>query len=475
MGIKKATGRCIVEKFDIYYEIIVAAGNFLSRLIEAYCYCYLIKPYMRNKGRIWTVGAVYAAVMYALEYMPYYIPNFCAYFIGVAAGFAVMTLLDRKSGGLKIYQKIFLSCSFFLTRWLALAMRWTTYEFINELLVKLVDADKNMTVYDDFAIFVCNSLIDVPLDFIFVFSAVWIIRKAYACGDEDLTRAEFVMLSIPMISFALNYNVKKFYEGMYLADAMDKDIFMLYRGHNFEFFVYYAFMLAAIPAIIMMYRKIKQAQEKELENERYAGQLESIKRHISEVEALYGDIRSLKHDMGNHIMTLECLYDKKDYEEAQLYLGKLKESFDRAAAEIKSGNPVTDVILMQGLKHAREINAEFLCDFHYSDEIDVFDLSIILNNALDNALSAAAECNQPYVKIASYRRGNSYMIEVKNSFNGSITYDETTGLPKTTKADKRHHGFGLESIRKTAQKYYGDIDISAEDGEFTLCVLLMTQ
>ena len=67
------------------------------------------------------------------------------------------------------------------------------------------------------------------------------------------------------------------------------------------------------------------------------------------------------------------------------------------------------------------------------------------------------------------------MIEVKNSFNGSITYDETTGLPQTTKADKRHHGFGLESIRKTAQKYYGDIDISAEDGEFTLCVLLMTQ
>ena len=40
-----------MEKLDIYYEIIVAAGNFLLRMVEAYCYCCLIKPYMRNNGR----------------------------------------------------------------------------------------------------------------------------------------------------------------------------------------------------------------------------------------------------------------------------------------------------------------------------------------------------------------------------------------------------------------------------------------
>ena len=460
-------------ELDLYYEMVLKIDFILKDLIVAFCYCYFVKPYINNKKHLWLVGAAYTLTMAALRYMPYYISNFAAYLFGVAVGFVVMALLDLKSGKVRLLQKIFLSCAFFSVRWLALAVPVNGWEFMDSFLVKAIVKEGVMTKYDSFLIFVCESVLDLPIDFAFIFFAVWIIRRAYACGDEDLTAAEFVMLSIPMASMALSYNVKKFYERRYIEDSVNKDVFDLYAGHNFEFFIYYAFMFAAIPAIIMMHRQIKNAQERELANERNAEQMGNMKRHISEVEGIYGDIRAMKHDIGNHIMTLECLCERNEYDEAQSYLERLKHSFYSSFAEIKSGNPVTDVILTQGLKQAKENGIEFMCNFHYPDNIDVFDLSIILNNALENAIEAASGCASPYIKISSRRRANAYMIEIKNSFEGSISYNESTGLPDTIKADRRRHGYGLESIRRTAQKYFGDIDISTEGGEFTLCVMLM--
>ena len=38
-----------------------------------------------------------------------------------------------------------------------------------------------------------------------------------------------------------------------------------------------------------------------------------MKKHIGEVEKLYQDIRSLRHDMGNHIQMLEDVYKRQAF------------------------------------------------------------------------------------------------------------------------------------------------------------------
>ena len=67
------------------------------------------------------------------------------------------------------------------------------------------------------------------------------------------------------------------------------------------------------------------------------------------------------------------------------------------------------------------------------------------------------------------------MLEVKNCISKGVEIDKETGLPETTKKDKRSHGFGLANIRKVAQKYYGDIDINQDENSFTLTVMLMIE
>ncbi len=208
-----------------------------------------------------------------------------------------------------------------------------------------------------------------------------------------------------------------------------------------------------------------------------AAQAGNIRKHIKQVESLYNDIRSTRHDMANHILVLERLYAGNKTEEAAAYSAKLKDNLNRTAGGIKSGNPVTDVILQEIKEEAGKAGISFNSEFYYPEGagIDAFDISIILNNALQNALENTNKDSTGSISVISYRRNNAYMIEVKNSFKGNLERDGENGLPITSKKEKECHGYGLPNIRRIAWKYSGDIDIELRDGEFCLCIMLMAE
>lgn len=49
--------------------------------------------------------------------------------------------------------------------------------------------------------------------------------------------------------------------------------------------------------------------------------------------------------------------------------------------------------------------------------------------------------------------------------------DTAGGLPKTTKEDKREHGWGMRSMQLIAEKFGGGISFKAEDGWFFLDII----
>ncbi|MDD3417774.1 MAG: ATP-binding protein [Lachnospiraceae bacterium] len=227
----------------------------------------------------------------------------------------------------------------------------------------------------------------------------------------------------------------------------------------------------------MVYQRIKENQREERESVVLAEQIENIKNHIGEVEKLYGDIRGLKHDMGNHISVLENLFMKNEKDEVEKYLSDLKMKWGESDTSIKNGNSVTDVILIQKQKEAEESGIAFNCEFHYPSgtKVEAFDVSVILNNAIENALHGTEGCSNPYVSVISYRKKNAFMIEISNNIQKPIDVNEETGLPESTKSDSQNHGFGLTNIRKVARKYYGDIDIEQKDNVFLLSIMLMIE
>ena len=150
------------------------------------------------------------------------------------------------------------------------------------------------------------------------------------------------------------------------------------------------------------------------------------------------------------------------------------------AGSICGLNPYSSAIAVfqdKTQKEAEEKGIDFRCKFMYPTDtgINAFDVSVILNNAITNAFEGVNGCKNPYVSVSAYRKKNAYMLELTNCVCKSVEIDDETGVPETTKKDKGSHGFGLANIRKVAQKYYGDIDISQDENSFTLTVMLMAE
>lgn len=83
----------------------------------------------------------------------------------------------------------------------------------------------------------------------------------------------------------------------------------------------------------------------------------------------------------------------------------MEETVSRLDFGYQTGNPITDIIIHQKKQEADRAGVKFSVDFSYPKElqIDVYDIGVILNNALENAIEAAAWLNRnKYVSLHSY-------------------------------------------------------------------------
>ena len=285
---------------------------------------------------------------------------------------------------------------------------------------------------------------------------------------------EFLILTIPSLSGVCAYMMIFFYYNVYTR-ALEQEPLSVKIGYEMLILLYAIICYATNLAIIWLFRQWKKEHEEDKRREVFSKQIQDLQSHITETEKLYKDMQNLRHDMGNHLMTLKQLYTKGEYAEAEKYADSLTCEMQKTASVTQSGNPVTDVILSERKKEMDEKEIDFSCDFHYpaDGEINAFDISIILNNGLSNAIeSIERECHcSPHIFLCSYRMKNMFVVEIANSFTGKLVTDDQSGLPITTK-NGEGHGFGLSSIRHTAWKYLGDIEIVQEIYKQERCCVL---
>lgn len=434
--------------------------------MEGYFFYRLAKPFMENKRGVFSIGVIYSLTMLVLYVMSLQIDSFTAYSIGVFTAFLLMCGIDQQN----YEQKAFITVVFFSLRWFTSAIA----EILYDNLYNFVGNTDYMTVHPSmsFALYVGVCLLYLVLEFLFTAISIWCILKKYANKYDKMSKKELLMLSVPSFLGIAGYEIIQNYRNFYIAEIGKNS-----NMYDIMSLLYYATAIITIVVIIVLYQIIKTGQKEKLQNELLATQMESIRQHIEQVENLYQNIRSIKHDMTNHIITLERLYDTNKIEEAKAYSKELKTVLAKATNKINSGNPVTDVILQEMQKEAEKRKICFYTNYHYPIDanINAFDMSVILHNALQNALENTGGVETPYISIVSYCSNNAYMIEIKNSFTGNLQWDIENGLPITSKLKMDNHGYGLSNIRRVAEKYSGDIAIDLEDEVFCLSIMLMME
>ena len=101
----------------------------------------------------------------------------------------------------------------------------------------------------------------------------------------------------------------------------------------------------------------------------------------------------------------------------------IEDTVNRLDFSSKSGNPITDIIIYQRQQEARKQSISFDVDFvaPNTEQIDIYDIAVILNNALDNAFEACRGLDgHREISLKSYMKGTLYFIEIENDFDGSV-------------------------------------------------------
>lgn len=216
-----------------------------------------------------------------------------------------------------------------------------------------------------------------------------------------------------------------------------------------------------------LFKKSQLKQEMEMLNLMYLTQQEQY-RISKENIAL---INQKCHDLKHQIRALR----NADKEELDKYLGEIEESVEIYEAIVKTGNDVFDTILTEKSLYCkdRQIQVSCVADASQLGFIDTIDLYAILGNAMDNAIEAVEKIKEKekrQIDVLIYRQHNFLVMNIINPMEEQLYYED--GLPVTTKRDKNIHGFGLQSVRQILKKYDGFLNVSEEDGCFSLKMLI---
>lgn len=455
---------------EFYWEVVSHISGIAALGITGYLFYRFVKPFLLESRYAWCVGAAYFAAMSALYVIPWEMGGALAYAGGCLAAFLVMYFIDSRN----VEQKLFLTVIMYLLEWISHGIvTGIPRNILFQILIYQPYVSERKIL--ELACYVIVEFLSLVLRFVIILFFIRLINKVYIRKKENMSRRELAFMLITPSLVLLGYIAFIFFSNVYLAD-FGQYIWRVHPQYTWIEVLYQIISFMGIITSLIFYQNVKENYRREKENVVLSGQIADIKSHISEVEILYADIRGLKHDMGNHIMAVENLFMKNEQEEAIEYLSKLKKLLSEITIEIKTGNPVTDVILAEKQKEAKEKGIDFQCDFHYPEgtNINAFDISVLLSNALDNAIEAARVCEKPYIHIKSWRRKNFYMIEVRNNFAGILVMDEDSGLPESTKGGSEH-GFGLVNMRKVAQKYFGDINTEQNGDEFILGAMFVAE
>ncbi len=236
-------------------------------------------------------------------------------------------------------------------------------------------------------------------------------------------------------------------------------------------------LLGMVVSSVALFRGLVQAKDEEQKRLLLEQSVAGVHHEVTELQNIYADLKGLRHDLRNHIASLAAYVHRiapQGDGQMEAYLGQMTDAVARLDFADDTGNPITDVIVHQTRREAEKKGVAFAADFHFPKDgrFDIYDVSVVLSNALTNAIEAAAQ----EISIRSYEKGRLFFIEAANDFASELHWDEATGLPATGKPDKTMHGMGLMNIRRTAQKYKGEMDIqvSEENGRkrFLLTVML---
>ena len=248
------------------------------------------------------------------------------------------------------------------------------------------------------------------------------------------------------------------------------NIFMLgYKLHSNR-----ANIQSAVTAVILLgvnvlvfYIYIKLADDLQLRRMTsvYEQQLDLCERHQQERELSILQLRDVRHNMKNNLVSILAYAENGDNEKIIGFVNEIMEEGGiKTSTVTNSGNIVIDSLIGYWYVEAKKVGIDFSVNLNIPMEMPFrgADICLILGNLLENAVEAAQKAEgKKYIRLHMKYDKNNLLLFVANNYKGVLIKTKDKRL-KSTKTDAGNHGVGLSSVYRIAAKYHGVVTI--DDG-----------
>ena len=295
-----------------------------------------------------------------------------------------------------------------------------------------------------------------------------------------------IAIAIRIVSLIIIYEVLKNFKYKIKANdcAVLSTVFMIGFA-ALMFSVYNVLNLSKIPHILIFFsltifiliflivflysKNTMFLREQEQKDKMQIAQLQQQFAYYQEKLKDEENVRSVYHDMKNHLLVLQRQINSPETAEM---VEKLQSQVAMYEDYEHTGNDILDIILKEKSETAREkhIALSVTADLNGVDFIEPLDVSTIFGNGLDNAIEASEKLpeEQRAILVKAGRVQNFFSVLIENSCLQNREYTKQ----RTTKSDDFLHGFGISNMRKAAEKYDGQLTIKCENEKFTLKILI---
>lgn len=221
---------------------------------------------------------------------------------------------------------------------------------------------------------------------------------------------------------------------------------------------------------VQINQKEKMSLQRELDgiNSAWRQQKKQYQVTSETIESINRKCHDLKHQ-------IRVLRDITDESEKAAYFDEIEHAIMIYDTALNTGNRALDTVMMEKGLFCKNHGIQWSCmvDGGRLDFMKLEDIYAIFGNALDNAITAVMDLKEPEQRVISVKaicQNSLLMIQIQNYYEDQLHFEG--GLPVTTKKNKRDHGFGMKSIRYTAEKYNGTITVQGKENIFTLQILI---
>ena len=197
-------------------------------------------------------------------------------------------------------------------------------------------------------------------------------------------------------------------------------------------------------------------------------QYQQYKQSRESIDLINMKYHDLKHQIG-------YLRNEQDADKRNAFLDRLEDDIKSFELQNKTGNAVLDTILTGKSLYCYKHGITMTCvvDGKLLDFMETMDICSIFGNALDNAIESVLRIKDKekrLIHVTVSGLNNFVMIRIENYYEDELKTDGENYV--TTKGDKRYHGWGIKSIRYTADRYDGAVYINTDNNWFDIKIAI---